>query len=411
MRLASILGEVTTGAAGLSGSARFRYLIAGQFIVTVGGAIAPAALAFAILDSGGSLSSIGWVVACRALANTASLAFGGVLADRLPRHRLMFASCAVASAGQACVAVLVFAGSANILVFALLSALGGLAAGILLPASASVIVQLVAQSDLQRGNAVLRIAINGALVVGTAGGGLLVATAGPAYGLLVDAVASAVAAIVFLGIGRPDRDARSTEAQSFMSELRVGWSEFLSRRWLWRVVLGFFFVNMVNPGVVQVVGPAIADMTVGRRGWGIILAAQTVGMIVGASTAMRVRARHLLRYGLFFVPGIGIPLLVLAWSPSQVSLMFAFFFGGLALEQFTVAWDTTMQRLVPSRHLARVTAYDALGSYLGIPAGELAVGPLVDDVGRSGVLIGSATVVLIVVVVIVCHRDVWKLQV
>jgi hypothetical protein len=71
----------------------FRNLFASQAISLLGSAIAPVALAFAILDSrGGSASELGFVLAARSLGQVTFLLLGGVLADRLPRFRLMATS-------------------------------------------------------------------------------------------------------------------------------------------------------------------------------------------------------------------------------------------------------------------------------------------------------------------------------
>jgi MFS family permease len=74
--------------------AAFRRLAAGRFLTMLGNAVAPIALAFAVLDLTGSVRDLGLVVGARSLANVAFLLFGGVLADRLPRHAVMVVSCA-----------------------------------------------------------------------------------------------------------------------------------------------------------------------------------------------------------------------------------------------------------------------------------------------------------------------------
>ena len=56
-----------------------------QTISLLGTAIAPIALAFAVLDApGGSASELGFILAARALSQVVFVLAGGVLADRLP---------------------------------------------------------------------------------------------------------------------------------------------------------------------------------------------------------------------------------------------------------------------------------------------------------------------------------------
>lgn len=64
----------------------YRFLFLSQTVSLLGSAIAPIALAFAILDQpGGSASELGFVLAARALSQVIFVLAGGVLADRLPR--------------------------------------------------------------------------------------------------------------------------------------------------------------------------------------------------------------------------------------------------------------------------------------------------------------------------------------
>ena len=64
----------------------YRWLVGGTTTSALGNAITPIALAFAVLDLGGSASELGLVVAAFALAEVATVLFGGVLGDRIPRQ-------------------------------------------------------------------------------------------------------------------------------------------------------------------------------------------------------------------------------------------------------------------------------------------------------------------------------------
>lgn len=69
--------------------------------------------------------------------------------------------------------------------------------------------------------------------------------------------------------------------------------------------------------------------------------------------------------------------------------------AGVAYEQFGVAWETTTQRYIPAGMLARVYAYDALGSMLAIPLGQTLAGPVALTWGLSNALLGAAGLTLI----------------
>ncbi len=81
----------------------FLLLFTGRTVSSAGSAMAPVALAFAVLDLTGSTADLGIVLAVRQVTVVVLLLFGGVWADRLPRHLVMVASNLVSGASQATV--------------------------------------------------------------------------------------------------------------------------------------------------------------------------------------------------------------------------------------------------------------------------------------------------------------------
>jgi MFS family permease len=79
----------------------FRNLFFARLLTVLGNGIAPIALAFAVLDIGGSVSDLGIVVASRSLFNVIFLLLGGVLADRYSRGRVLVSSSLIAAVSQA----------------------------------------------------------------------------------------------------------------------------------------------------------------------------------------------------------------------------------------------------------------------------------------------------------------------
>ncbi|MGE5827351.1 MAG: MFS transporter [Micromonosporaceae bacterium] len=387
----------------------FRLLAGGRVISMVGNAMAPIALAFAVLDLTGSVRDLGLVVGARSLTNVAFLLFGGVIADRLPRRVVLTVACALAALTQGMVATLVLTGTATIGWLAGLAAINGLVSSFAFPAAGALQAQAVPPPLRQQANALTRVGLTSASILGAALGGVLVAGVGPGWGLAADAVTFVLAGACFAGVRVPDvRAARA--AGGMLHELRVGWAEFVARTWVWVVVLAFCFINAAEVGAVQVLGPAVADATVGRRAWGLILAAQTAGMVVGALIAMRLRLRRLLRWGIFGAAG-GVGLLVaLAVAPRIAVLLPAAFLTGIVMEQFAVAWETTIQEYIPPDKYARVYSFDALGSFAAIPIGQVVAGPVAAAVGVTPTLLGAAGITVLAVAGMLVSRDVRTLE-
>ena len=47
-----------------------------------------------------------------------------------------------------------------------------------------------------------------------------------------------------------------------------GWSAFTSYTWVWVVVVAFGFMNAIQAGASNTLGPVIAKDTIGIPGWG-----------------------------------------------------------------------------------------------------------------------------------------------
>lgn len=390
--------------------APFRWLVTGRTISMFGGAVAPIALAFTVLDLTGSVRDLGIVVGARSLTSVAVLLVGGVVADRFRRRPVMIVASTLAAATQGLAAAVVLTDRTTIQLLVVLAAVNGAVSAFAFPASSALLPQTVPAESRRQANAVNRLGLNGAMISGAAAGGVLVAAGGPGFGLAFDAATFAVAAVCFALVRVADVRDPAAPRRRVLADLRDGWVEFVSRSWLWVVVLGFMFLNAVFAGAVLVLGPAVADETIGRAAWGLVLAAQTAGAVVGAIVAMRLRVRHLLLTGVICAASELFLLLGLALVPQVGVLMLAALLTGLGLEVFGVAWETTVQGHIPADKLARVYSYDALGSQLAVPVGQMAAGPAALTIGVEATLLAGAGIAGLTIAGLVSHRDVRRLE-
>ncbi|WP_116047801.1 MFS transporter [Amycolatopsis palatopharyngis] len=371
----------------------FRALTGGRTATELGNAIAPVALAFVVLDLTGSVVDLGIVVGARSVANVLLVLLGGMLADRLPRSFILQGTALLAALTQAGIAGSVLFGFATMPLLIVLSFVNGGAAAMSLPAAAALTPQTVPGELLTQANALVRIGANSGRITGLALGGVLVAAMGTGWTIAVNAALFLVASVSYRRVRLPV--ATRTEPARPLAELAEGWREFVARTWVWVVVAQFMVVNAVIAGCVAVLGPAIADETIGRGAWGFVLAAQTAGAFAGGFLAARWRPRHLLRIGVAVTAVEAVPLLTLAWAPAVIPLLVAMFTAGVAIEQFVVAWDVSLQENIPRDRLARVYSYDMLGSFVALPAGEIAAGPLAERFGAAVTLTGGAVLVVL----------------
>jgi predicted MFS family arabinose efflux permease len=334
---------------------------------------------------------------------------GGVWADRLPRNLLMVATDVTLFCVQAATAALVLTGSAAIWSLMALQAVRGLAESFFFPAISGVVPQVVSAERLQQANALLRLAHSSTRILGAAAAGVVVAAAGAGWALAFDALTYGASAVFLLGIRLP-RAVREAGA-SFMHELREGWDEFWSRTWLWSIVIGAAVANLAMMAGTTVLGPVVAKESLGgAAAWGAIVAAEAAGFVLGGLVSLRFRPARPLYAGCLalFLP---VPLFGMLALPAPLPLVIASaVLAGFGIEIFAVLWITVMQEQIPGDRLSRVSAYDALGSYIVIPIGLVAAGPVSDVIGVAETIWLSGAIVLAAVVPLMAIRDVRGLR-
>jgi MFS family permease len=388
----------------------FRLLFAGRTISMAGSAMAPVALAFAILNTlHGSATDLGLVLTARQVPAVLFLLFGGVLSDRLPRHRVMVASNLVSGASQAVAATLLLASHAQLWELAALAALNGSSSAFFWPASTGIVPQTVSLPMLQQANATLRLALNATNIMGAAIGGLLVAATSPGWAIAFDAATYGLAALTIGAMNLPA--GLRIEGSTVLLELQVGWRDFWSRQWLWAIVLQFGIVNAVENGAVQIFGPTVAKEHLGGpAAWGAILTATSLGLVSCGLMMLRWRPRRILLVATLAVFPLVLPLLALAGPATLVVVIAAGFAAGFSVEIFGVLWDTAMQQEIPLDKLSRLSAYDALGSLALTPIALAALGPIGGVFGIRATLIACALLTIGATLPVLLSRDVRTLE-
>jgi MFS family permease len=387
----------------------FRLLFAGRTVSLLGSAIAPVALAFAVLDLTGSKTDLGLILAARQIPLIVFLLVGGIWADRLPRNRVMVGADLVSALSQATVATLLITGTAEIWHLVALAAVNGSSSAFFFPASQGVIPQTVPPQLLQPANALLRLGINGSLIGGAAVAGFLVAAFGSGTAIAVDAATYLLGA-VFVALMRLPASLKM-EAQHFLRELGEGWREFRTRTWLWVIVIQFSLVNAVESGGLNVLGPAVAeDELGGARDFGLILTAQALGLVVGGFVGLRFRPRHMLVVATGAILLMPLVLVALGFPAALPIILAVAFLAGIGIETFGILWDTTMQQEIPPAALSRVYSYDLLGSVAIVPIGLAVAGPIADLIGVREALWGAAAIVVVATLPVFAVRDVRRLE-
>jgi MFS family permease len=382
----------------LHGFKGFSNLAFSRFISNVGNGVSPIALAYGVLSLPHSTGrDLSIVMAARFIPLLAFMLFGGVIADRFQRNRLVGGSDMLGSFLAATSAISLIAGFSSVWLLALMGGLFGVLNAIWWPAMSGVLPEILPKEKLQEGNAVIGLMTNIGYIIGTLSGGVIVATAGAGWGLLVDAISFFIAGVIVWKL--PLIEKLKEKSPGIIHDLIVGWKEFISRSWVIAMVISFALINMAFESMLSVLGPLnFSNPVTGPRQWSYNVAGLSVGMLLGGIWVLKVKMTRPLLITMFLIAVSAVWDFSLAFGlPLWVTIV-AGIFSGVSVEVFTVTWSTSLQSHIPEESYSRVNSYDALGSYGIAPLGIIAAGPLAMHFGVHAILMVTGAVTLIAAV-------------
>jgi MFS family permease len=272
---------------------RFRLLFVANLTSGLGTWIALIALQVDIYDRTHS----GWWVGALLIANLIpSISLGllfGPLIDRLSRRWLMIASDALR---LAVFCLLPFASDSTQIVA--LAVVAGVGNAFFRPAVLAGVPNLVSDAELPDANAILQLVEWGSTALGPLVGGALVAASGPHLAYWVNAVTFGLSAAFVSGIPAGLLQSERSIARGHWAELRVGFQTVRRSRPLYAVLV-VWTIAMIAVASANLAEIFIAKRTLqaGDFGFGLLVSAIGVGLVMGALCANRVVRRFGLSVG------------------------------------------------------------------------------------------------------------------
>jgi MFS family permease len=371
----------------------FRYLFLGQSASAVGDQAAIVALALYVTRSTGSATDLGFVLAAQAIPLAGLVLFGGVLADRLARQRVMLASDLVRAVVHGTVAALILTGGASVAELIVAEALFGAARAFFQPAYSGLLPLTIDRGRLQEAQALSATTANLAILVGPALGTVLVLTAGAGTAFALDAATFALSAALLTRV-RP-RSASGLRAgaprTSTLRSLRDGWREVRARPWFAATIGAFTIVMFAGYAPWNALAPVIArDIYGGASRFGVLESVAGGGALLGAVVGMRWRPRRPLATGLVLTLIWPVQTIAFALHAPLAAVIVLAFAAGTGFALFDVYWETGLATHVPPEALSRVSSYDWMGSLALLPLGFALSGPVAAALGARLVLASGA---------------------
>jgi MFS family permease len=346
----------------------------------------------------GSPLALGLVGLTRVVPVIVFSLWGGIVADRFDRRRVMLLSQSAMTVFSALLAVLTFRGEASLAVLYALNAATGAASAFDNPARQSLVPRLVPQADLADALALNLVMFHAAFIGGPGLAGLLLAGGGAAVGPGAAAQATAIAnarslpvigsiysvnAVSFVAVivalllmrTRTAPDPGTVTDEHPLESLKAGLRfVFTTPIMVW--TMGLDFVATFFAGSLSLL-PIFADqiLRVGPAGYGWLVAAPALGALIGSIYTSVVhlprRQGHVL---LWAIAAYGVCTIVYGLGTGYVIVFAALAGTGLADLVSTVIRQTLRQLLTPDALRGRMTSVNMIFFMGGPQLGEMEAG-------------------------------------
>lgn len=353
------------------GVRNFRRFFIGQLVSLVGSWAQTTGISWLVLQLTGSPLALGTVTALQFVPVALLTLFGGVLADRLPKRKVLIVVQCVALVQAMALGILVVEDVVRLWHVYALAVVGGAVMAIEVPTRQAFVVELVGRDLLPNAVALHSSVFNAARVVGPGLGGVAIAAIGTEATFFVNA-ASFLAVIVAYATMRTDElhpGSRSSDGVSVLRQVAQAMS------YSWRtppVFLVFLLVAFLGTFAFNftVVIPLVAEfvLRVGPEQFGLLSSFLGLGSVVAALTqavVARVSTRALLGASIGFVVFV----FAVALSRSYALTCALLFAVGLGAVTFTTNANTLVQLTVPDELRARV-----MSIYFFLFAGSTPIG-------------------------------------
>src|SRR6266481_4608116 len=359
----------------------FQLFFSGQLVSLVGTwmqTVAQSWLVYRITKSSLLLGSVGFASQIPVFLMAP---IGGMVADRVNRHRIVIATQAAAMILALILATLTLANIVTVPEIFVLAALLGVVNAFDIPGRQSFLVDMVGKEDLMNAIALNSSMFNGARVIGPAIAGILVAKIGEGWCFFANGV-SYIAVIIGLLLMKV-RSVPRISNRSPIEDIIEGF------RWVNRTKIIRSLLFLI--GLVSLVGmpytvlmPVFADKILhgGARGLGILMGATGVGALFGALTlAAKTGIKGLGRWVTITCAALGISLFLFSFSTSFWLSAALLLPCGYSMMLQMACSNTLIQTLVPDHLRGRVMSLYSM-MFMGMaPFGAFFGGALANRIG------------------------------
>ncbi|HEY3502598.1 MAG TPA: MFS transporter [Actinocatenispora sp.] len=372
----------------------YRLFATGQVVSNTGTWMQRIAQDWLVLSLTNSPTAVGITTALQFLPMLLFGLWGGVLADRYPKRRLLIATQTCMGLLAAALAVLTLTGTVRVGHVYLIAFLLGLATVVDNPTRQSFVTEMVGETDLRNAVSLNAAIFQAARMVGPAVAGVLINAVGAGWAFGVNALSYA-GVLTGLLLMRPAELYPAPRAARARGQLRDGLRYIAGRRELvWPIVLVGFVGTFGYNWPIILSAFAKNEFHHGAGTYGVFNTLMAIGSLTGALLAAR-RATTRLRTLLVAAVGFGVLEVVAAATP------WFWVFGPLLLVigllglTFNTTANATVQLSCDPAMRGRVMGVYMLVFTGGTPIGGPLIGWVTETYGaRTGLAIGGGVAAL-----------------
>jgi MFS family permease len=387
------------------GSRNFRLFLSGQFVSAIGTWMTFTATSWLILTLTGSGTALG-VNAALAFGPVLLLGpWGGVLADRFDKRRILTFTQGTAAVISLTLATIVFTDVVSLWMVFALSLASGIVISIDNPARQSFYVEMVGEGTLTNAVSLNSAAFTGARIIGPAVAGVLIATVGMAICFLIDGISylAVLGALLAMRGAEMHTQRRSTrERGHLVAGLRYVWETDALRRPLLVMAVVFTFVFEW-----QVLVPLLANHTfhAGPGAFGLLSAAAGLGSFIGAILAANRNARPSMHGLGVWLAAVGVTMALVSVAPTLPVAMVLMVPIGFFAMSFMITGNTMLQLEAKPQARGRVMALYGVVFLGSTPIGAPLVGWLAEVIGARLMFLAAGSLAVAVSAAVLVSRS------
>lgn len=351
--------------------------MASQGISLLGSSVVSLAMIWHVTLHTGSGIAVAGVTITTFLPQALVMLLGGVLADKyLPKRMVLLADSFIALSTLA-LAICFALGRDGIGWIFLFNSLRSFGTGIQLPASKSILPQIVPSDQLMRANSINTSIWSVIQLMSPGLGGLVMSVMTMEYVFLIDVVTAIIGVLLLAAIPVPARS-RQPAAGNAWEGLRQGFRYITSSRTLrYSIILYTIFQFLVVPA--SQLTPLLATQNVGDQMWvlSVIETAFSVGALL-VSILMAWKKLNIPHFKLIGLSAMVFGIIMILLLPARGILLFAalMLLMGVGSPLYYTPLITHIQESTEEAYMGRTFSYVDMFSALATPLGMMVFGPL-----------------------------------